>query len=115
MIATTIPLAIQQLEQARKAFHADPTPRLGKAIVQLVGYIQRNAPLTTYNVEITDTFGGEANYCWVRRFQVKARTALGAIRKVGQYSWRKAWDDGDTVRYNARGACVCCFVTPGES
>lgn len=24
----------------------------------------------TYNVEYTDTFGGEANYCWVRRAKV---------------------------------------------
>lgn len=24
----------------------------------------------TYNVEFTDTFGGEANYCWVKRATV---------------------------------------------
>lgn len=26
--------------------------------------------MNTYNVEYTDTFGGEANYCWVRRATV---------------------------------------------
>lgn len=117
MIPTPIPLALQQLEQARAAFKADPTPRLAKAIVQLVGYIQRNTPAQTYNVEITGTFGGEANYCWVRRYTVKARSLRGAIQIISKktgYTWRKAWDDGETARYDARGACVCCFITLGE-
>jgi hypothetical protein len=26
--------------------------------------------MNTFNVEYTDTFGGEANYCWVRRATV---------------------------------------------
>ena len=117
MTPTTLPLARQQLEQARRAFQADPTPRLAAAIKQLTGYIRRNTPLETFIVEITDTYGGEANYCWVRRYTVQARNLRGAIqiisRKTG-YTWRKDWDDGDTVRYNARGACVCCFITPEE-
>ena len=25
-----------------------------------------------YYIEMTDTFGGEANYCWVNRFIVRA-------------------------------------------
>ena len=33
-------------------------------------------------VEMTDTFGGEANYGWVNRFMVTAASSLGAIRKV---------------------------------
>lgn len=27
--------------------------------------------MLTYNVEYTDTFGGEANYCWVERVKVR--------------------------------------------
>ncbi len=27
-----------------------------------------------YFIEMTDTFGGEANYCWVHRFIVSAST-----------------------------------------
>ena len=64
-------------------------------------------------VEVTDTFSGEANYCWVHRFKVKASTMMGAIRKVGQemgLSFRKDWDCGDTARYNAKRACICAFV-----
>ena len=114
MTPTPLPLARQQLEQARRAFQADPTPRLAAAIKQLTGYIYRNTPLETFNVEITDTFDGEANYCWVRRYTVKARSLRGAIqiisRKTG-YTWRKDWDDGETVRYNAQGANVCCFIS----
>ena len=25
--------------------------------------------LTKYIIEVTDTFGGDANYCWVRRYK----------------------------------------------
>lgn len=67
-----------------------------------------------YYVEMTDVFGGEANYSWVHRFLVKASTPLGAIRKVTAHTGhpaRKAWDTGDTVRYNVPGACICYFVT----
>jgi len=38
--------------------------------------------LEKYNYEYTDTFGGEANYCWVRRGEVLAKNWLGAVRKV---------------------------------
>lgn len=67
-----------------------------------------------WNVEVTDTYGGEANYCWVHRYQVRASSARGAIgivsRKEG-LSFRADWDSGDTARYNASGACVCAFVS----
>lgn len=66
-----------------------------------------------YYVEVTDTFGGEANYCWVHRFKVHASSVQGAIRKVstklGLYA-RKAWNTGDMVRYDFKGAAVCAFV-----
>jgi hypothetical protein len=67
----------------------------------------------TFNVEVTDTFGGEANYCWVRRMQVKASSLRGAISIVSResgYSFRKDYDCGDMARYSARGACVCAFI-----
>jgi hypothetical protein len=67
-----------------------------------------------YYVEVTDTFGGEANYSWVKRFKVHASSELGAIRKVGKYTgfaFRResglGWDD---VMYNAKNACVCAFL-----
>lgn len=68
-----------------------------------------------YYVEFTDTFAGEANYCWVRRYKVKANTVTGAIRKAAKDmgysgSMRKAWDSGEQTRYNVRGAAICAFV-----
>lgn len=62
-----------------------------------------------YFIEMTDTFGGEANYCWVNRFIVSASTERGAMRRVCAKT-------GDSVRsvggdrWDAVGACVCYFV-----
>lgn len=68
----------------------------------------------SFNIEVTDTYGGEANYCWVRRYTVKARSFRGAMqafsRQYGGY-WKKDYNLGDEARYNQRGACVCAFVS----
>ena len=68
-----------------------------------------------YYVEVTDTFGGEANYRWVHRFKVTASTERGAMRKIDRrlhYSGgvRKDYDTGDIQRWVWRNACVCAFV-----
>jgi hypothetical protein len=70
--------------------------------------------MATYHIEVTDTYGGEANYCWKRDFIVEASSSLGAITKLAKSEgsgWRKNWDSGDTVRYNLQGACICAFVS----
>ena len=71
---------------------------------------------TTFFVEMTDTYGGSANYCWVRRYLVKATTMRGAIRIVAKhtgYSGRlkKVADYGDMTRHDAKGACICFFTS----
>ena len=66
-----------------------------------------------YFVEITDTFGGEANYCWVKRYKVAASSFNGAIRKVSKdsfYRFRCEYDTGDMVKYKDRVGGVCAFV-----
>lgn len=70
----------------------------------------------TYFIEVTDTFGGEANYAWVKRFKVSASSMLGAIRKVSkecgyQGRLRKVLDTGELIRHDIRGACICMFTT----
>ena len=68
-----------------------------------------------YYVELTDTFGGDANYSWVTRLKVSANTMIGAVRKVGRntgLSWRKAYDMGDVVRYDSRSGATCFFIEP---
>lgn len=73
-----------------------------------------------YEYEMTDTFGGEANYCWVKRGTVKARSFRGAIiaakRKVDWLPRRHlvTMRCGDMVRIDAKGACVCMFITWAE-
>jgi len=70
----------------------------------------------TYFIEMTDTFGGEANYCWVNRFLVSASSPRGAMRRVCartgdsvrfQYG---ASDAGETQRWDSTRGCVCYFV-----
>lgn len=66
-----------------------------------------------FYAEVTDTFGGEANYCWSHKYHIRANTHLGAIRKLAKYeglSFRLDWDTGDLRRYSAKGACICAFV-----
>lgn len=68
----------------------------------------------SFFVEVTDTFGGEANYGWVLRYRVKAKTPRGAMRKIAQKvggGWSLQFDDGDCARFDARHCCVCAFVT----
>lgn len=63
--------------------------------------------------ELTDTFGGEANYCWVHRYKIRAKSYRGAAIKLKRavvYDLRLAYDTGEGRRYNARGAAVCCFL-----
>ena len=63
-----------------------------------------------YFVEMTDTFGGEANYCWVNRFIVTASSERGAISKVTRRTGTHARASG-SGRYDAiGGACVVYFV-----
>ena len=73
----------------------------------------------TFNIEVTDTYGGEANYSWVRRYTYTAKSFLGAINKLAREygaGWAKDYDTGDMARYNLTGSCVCAFVTyKGES
>jgi hypothetical protein len=72
----------------------------------------------TFKIEITDTFGGDANYSWVRRYTYKAKSFLGAIQKLAREhgsGWVKDYDTGDMARYTLTGACVCCFITYSEN
>jgi hypothetical protein len=67
-----------------------------------------------YFVEMTDTYGGEANYAWVNRFLTSAVSARGAIRKVSRetgYPAKMDYSTGDMSRYNVPGACICYFVS----
>lgn len=77
-------------------------------------------PAARWHVEFTDTFGGDANYCFVRRFAVQAATMRGAARVAARhlgYSGRIVSDGswGDGGRWNIRGAALCFFVQWGDA
>lgn len=69
-------------------------------------------------VELTDTFGGEANYSWVTRVKVQAKTLKHAVRRFSReagFTGRVVFDyaipdELGTVRYLVRGAALCFFV-----
>lgn len=52
-----------------------------------------------FKFEVTDTFGGEANYCWVRRYTTRATTRAGLMRAIKKATgWpqvRVQYWDGD--------------------
>jgi hypothetical protein len=66
----------------------------------------------TYFVEHTDTFGGEANYCWVHRFKVQANSAKHAATKFKQEVFfsplpkHKTSDYGDMLRIDIGNECA---------
>ena len=73
----------------------------------------------TYNIEMTDTFAGEANYCWVKRATFDAPdnvSRLALVRRakglMGLNGVRcRTYDHGDMVEIRPRGACVVMFIT----
>lgn len=66
-----------------------------------------------FYVEVTDTYGGEANYSWVRRYKVHANTMRGAMLKVSRQlgvRTKRVMDFEDCSRYDFLGATICAFV-----
>ena len=72
-----------------------------------------------YRVEYTDTFGGEANYCWVRHAEIsvpdgasrslimrRAKSAIGIGGARG-----KTDDYGDSFQFTPYRSCTTMFVT----
>lgn len=75
-----------------------------------------------YEVEHTDTFGGEANYCWVRRYEIEAKGADDQAQRRSLVRQAKALcgltgvrckvdDFGDMIRIQPQGICQVIFVT----
>lgn len=75
--------------------------------------------MTVWNVEYTDTFGGEANYCWVRRARIETpdnasdslvmRRAKAAVGISGARGRRTSY--GDSLELRPYGCATVMFVT----
>ncbi|NDC09942.1 MAG: hypothetical protein EBZ75_11500 [Oxalobacteraceae bacterium] len=85
-------------------------------------------PVNRYDLEYTDTFGGEANYCWVKRRvltlsladgdDAKARKRYDARVKreakaaMGLTGIRGEWNNtGGDLEFRPRNMCTVLFVS----
>lgn len=67
-----------------------------------------NSTLRLFYIEVTDTFGGEANYSWVTRHVIRAKSERGAITALARRSglnWRF-----DGTKYLSRSGATCAFI-----
>jgi hypothetical protein len=72
-----------------------------------------------YQVELTDTFGGEANYSWVRRAEIEVpaditnralvRRAKAALGLSGVRCERS--NHGDMLELRPYGSCTVMFIS----
>ena len=75
---------------------------------------------TDIHYEITDTFGGEANYSWVKRGRLECKPGedysdLAAVRRVKKDAgWEnlrcKREDYGDMIVLRPVGQCLIMFI-----
>lgn len=101
------------------AFRKDPTPRLATALKQLEGALRyefRQNPMTV-RIEHTDTFGGEPNYAWVHRHEVKVgwdstRAVVRAAKKALGWTGHpcSVADFGDAIVLRPSGLCQIAFI-----
>lgn len=74
--------------------------------------------MNKFTVEYTDTFGGEANYCWVKRdsFLLESNCATALVKRfakdlMGLKGVKGRWDDyGDSYAFRPYGSCTVLFV-----
>ena len=76
--------------------------------------------MVNWQAEYTDTFGGEANYAWVRRVEFElpeSASDLVAVRKakalLGLENVRcKREEMGETITLKPCGSCTVLFIAP---
>lgn len=71
------------------------------------------------NVEVTDTFSGEANYSWVKRTEMELMDALSKYSIVRRVKKEIGWsgqrcltvDYGDSIELRPYGVCQVAFIS----
>ena len=63
---------------------------------------------TLFFVEITDIYGGEANYSWVTRHCIKAKSERGAINALSRRSGMNWKNEG--FRYLSKSGATCALI-----
>lgn len=75
-----------------------------------------------YQIEITDTFGGEANYSWVRRHSIEAPAEITDLALIRRAKRKAEWSGvrckvskyADTIEIRPVGMCCVLFIVPSE-
>lgn len=76
--------------------------------------------MISYNIEFTDTYGGEANYSWVKRATIQAPADISnaalmrrAKKEMGLSGVRGRVEryNGDTIEFRPYGSCTVLFIT----
>lgn len=94
--------------------------RCGVPRSEIAEAVEAEAGTIVWNVELTDTFGGEANYSWCRRQTIELPSdasdlaVMRAAKKaVGMNGVRgRTSDYGGSLEFRPFGACVVMFATP---
>ena len=74
--------------------------------------------MVTWDIEVTDTFGGEANYSWVQRSKLRVPddiSDLALVRRIksaaGYSGIRgRTWVAGDFVEIRFPARCIVIFA-----
>ena len=72
-----------------------------------------------FNIEHTDTFGGDANYCWVKRYTIdcdEAVSDLALVRRAKQLTGLSGYRArvekyGDMIAIYPARICQVVFIT----
>lgn len=70
-------------------------------------------------LEFTDTFGGEANYSWVRRTEIEGAGIADIVRKAKRWAGISGSvclreQHGDLIALRPSGAAVVLFIETDE-
>lgn len=57
--------------------------------------------------EMTDTYGTELNYCWLKKYVIKARSLKGALIKLSIHTGLNFRNNG--IYYKAKQACIGAY------
>lgn len=60
--------------------------------------------MNKYEIEVTDLYGGELNYSWVKRYEIQAKSVLGAVQKLSRLtggSHKFVVGDSDSALYHS--------------
>lgn len=79
----------------------------------------KNTTVYKHSIEITDLFGGEANYSWVRRMSFLSDENLSDLTVVRRLKKLAGWDGakcdresyGESIVLKPRNMCQVAFIT----